>query len=273
MAVTVRAMTREDIAGGLRLSRASGWNQLEEDWRLAIDPPSEGWVAERDGAIIGTSVLVRYGSLAWVAMMLVDPAERRTGLGSRLLAEALAGTGNAQCVGLDATPAGEPLYRRAGFADAYMLVRAKITVDATRFESTRKARLMSAGDLESACRMDCESIGADRGRLLESLFRRAPECAWIVPGRGFCLGRPGFRYHQLGPVVAEDHSTARDLVSSCLAGLGGRTFAIDVPRADDTWLAWLRDAGFIEERPFLRMFLRGDLPARRLYGICGPEFA
>jgi len=266
-------MTREDIPGGLRLSRAAGWNQLEEDWRLAIDAPSESWVAERDGVIIGTSALVRYGSLAWVAMMLVDPAERRTGLGTRLLAEALAASGGDACVGLDATPAGEPLYRRAGFLDGHTLVRAKITVDATRFEGTGQARPMQTADLEAACRMDCESIGADRRRLLESLLERAPECAWIVPGRGFCLGRPGFRYHQLGPVVAEDRDTARELVASCLARLGGRTFAIDVPQADDALLAWLRDVGFIEERPFLRMFLRGGLPARHLYAICGPEFA
>ena len=266
-------MTREDIPGGLRLSRAAGWNQLEEDWRLAIDAPSKSWVAERNGAIIGTSALVRYGSLAWVAMMLVDPAERRTGLGTRLLAEALAASSGADCVGLDATPAGEPLYRRAGFTDGYTLMRAKITVDAARLDGTGKARPMQAADLEAACRMDHESIGADRGRLLGSLFERAPECAWIVPGRGFCFGRPGSRYRQLGPIVAEDQGTARDLLASCLARLAGRTFAIDVPRADDAWLAWLGDVGFIEERPFLRMFLRGGLPARRLYAICGPEFA
>ena len=38
----LRAMTMEDIPGGLRLCRAGGWNQLEEDWRLFIDSPGSG---------------------------------------------------------------------------------------------------------------------------------------------------------------------------------------------------------------------------------------
>ena len=38
--LVLREMTMEDIAGGLRLCHASGWNQLEEDWRLFMDSPA-----------------------------------------------------------------------------------------------------------------------------------------------------------------------------------------------------------------------------------------
>jgi hypothetical protein len=130
------------------------------------------------------------------------------------------------------------------------------------------------------CGRDREVFGADRGRLLGTLFDRAPECAWVARDAsgvtGYTFGRPGHLYHQLGPAVAADSATARDMVTRCLSRLGGTAFAIDVPLLDAEWLDFLKSAGFVEERRFLRMFLRGHvhpgIPARQ-YAICGPEFA
>jgi hypothetical protein len=214
-------------------------------------------------------------------MMLVDPAERGAGLGAQLLAGALAALGDAPCVGLDATPLGEPLYRRFGFVGDYSLARTKATVDGLRFpDAAGAARRMLASDLEAVFRRDREVFGADRGRLLASLFERAPECAWIVPDaaevKGYSFGRPGHLYSQLGPVVATDAGTARELVIRCLSQLGGRVFAVDVPLLDAEWLEFLKSVGFVEERRFLRMFVRGDVHpgiAAQQYAICGPEFA
>jgi hypothetical protein len=233
------------------------------------------------GNVLGTAAYMRYDALAWIAMMLVDPAERRAGLGAQLLTEALAALANASCVGLDATPAGEPLYRRFGFVRDYSLVRTKATVDGARFPlPAGSARRMLQSDLAAVCRRDREVFGADRGRLLAAWFLRAPECAWMVDDaagvKGYTFGRPGYRYHQLGPVVAADAATAQDMVIRCLSPLGGRVFAIDVPLLDGEWLDFLKSAGFVEERRFVRMFLRGHvhpgIPARQ-YAICGPEFA
>src|ERR1022692_4819784 len=145
----LRAMTMEDIPGGLRLCRASGWNQLEEDWRLFIDSPGSGGllIAGTDN-VLGTAAYMRYDALAWVAMMLVDPAERGAGLGGRLLAAALEALADAPCVGLDATPAGEALYRRSGFVEDYRLVRIKATIDGARFPvPAGPARRMLQSDL------------------------------------------------------------------------------------------------------------------------------
>jgi hypothetical protein len=214
-------------------------------------------------------------------MMLVDPGERGAGLGAQLLAGALAALGNAPCVGLDATPLGEPLYRRFEFVGDYSLARTKATIDGSRFAgSVGTARRMLMSDLEAVCRLDRDVFGADRGRLLAALFERAPECAWIVADaaevKGYSFGRPGHLYSQLGPVVAKDSGTTREVVTGCLSQLGGRVFAIDVPLLDAGWLEFLKSAGFVEERRFLRMFVRGHvhpgIPARQ-YAICGPEFA
>jgi len=163
---------------------------------------------------------------------------------------------------------------------------------------------MQATDQAEVFERDREVFGADRSRLLAELLRRAPERAWVVRDeaglQGYCFGRPGRLYSQLGPVVACDATVARDLAAACLSpqettisessdrlNAGGnqgwpphesepRSFAIDVNLYDAEWVEFLKSVGFVAERPFTRMFLRGHahpgIPARQ-YAICGPEFA
>lgn len=281
MTVTIRRMGVEDIPSGLRLCRLSGWNQLEEDWRAFLDSPGGGGrVAERSGEAIGTVAFLRYGEcFSWLSMMLVDPAARGGGVGTRLMEAALEALEGAACVRLDATPLGEPLYRRFGFQGEYELVRAKATVSPGGFGAApADARPMESQELAEVLARDREVFGADRSGVLRLLYRRAPEMAWAVRRggalRGYCFGRPGHLYRQLGPVVAEDAAAARDLVAGCLAGRRGETVAIDVPRAAAEWVAWLTAAGFRVERPFLRMW-RGERRGgadERVFAIAGPEF-
>src|SRR3954447_22763141 len=106
-------MTVADIATGVRLKGQAGWNQLESDWRRLLDLQPDGcFVAEIDGAAVGTVTTCRFGPVAWVAMMLVGEAFRGRGIGRDLMLRALAeldGQG-VRSVRLDATPLGRPLY-------------------------------------------------------------------------------------------------------------------------------------------------------------------
>jgi GNAT superfamily N-acetyltransferase len=290
-------MAAEDIAAGMRLCRASNWNQLEDDWRVFLNTSgSGGFLAGKAGnegedrRVVGTVTFLRYDSFAWIAMMLVDPQERGAGIGARLMAEALSALKDVDCVGLDATPMGEPLYRRFGFLNDFALVRTKAVVDAATVELARPqspstvVREMRREDLSDVLRRDREVFGADRGELLASLLARAPECAWIAKDGaavcGYTFGRPGWLYHQVGPVVAEDSATARALVARCLSELNGKRVAIDAPRLDGEWLNWLESIGFVVERPFVRMFRYSNAPhphahpgvPARQYAIAGPEF-
>jgi predicted N-acetyltransferase YhbS len=279
-------MGGDDIAAGMRLCVAAGWNQLEDDWKVFIESPGSGGVlAEREGRATGSAAFVRYGcesggTLAWIAMMLVDPAERGAGIGGQLLEAALANVKNAEYIGLDATPLGAPLYRRFGFMSHGAVVRMKATIAAARFSSTAgRARKMNASDLPEVLRRDRELFGADRGLLLKSLFERAPECAWLLTGdtgvRGYAFGRPGRLHYQLGPVVADDAGIAQELISRCFSEQDGRSFLIDAPSIDQAWLAWLTSSGFAEERSFERMYLHGHAHRglERQYAITGPEFS
>jgi GNAT superfamily N-acetyltransferase len=264
MADRIRRLTPEDIPAGLRLSRLANWNQLEEDWRYF----TRGYAFEKAGTVVGTVAYLPFGPFTWLSMMLVDPAERRSGIGFALMEAALADLPDV-CVRLDATPAGEPLYRQFGFVPEYPLCRARRTEIASGFSS---AQPMESSDLSAIFTRDREVFGADRSALLTSFHRRAPEFAWISSdGQSYCFGRPGYLYGQIGPVVAATEEAARDLVSGCTTHA---TVAIDIPREMPEWERWLESAGFVMERPFLRM-RRGEnpspgLPARQ-FAIAGPE--
>ena len=176
--------------------------------------------------------------------------------------------------GLDATPLGQSLYRKFGFVESYSLMRLVGRAFSLQPAISRlAARPVDTTDLPAIFAMDREVFGADRSRLLASLLARAPESAWTIDDRGYCFGRPGHLYYQLGPVVATDPEAARALVTHALAA---RPCTIDVPLRDPAWVDWLKSIGFVAERPFVRMFLRGHVhpgdPARQ-YAIAGPEFA
>src|SRR5947209_11987726 len=170
--MTIRPMRLADIPAGLDLCRLSRWNQLAEDWRCFLDSPSAaGLLAERDGAVLGTVTFLRFQpAFTWLSMMLVHPDARRSGIGTVLMQSAVEALAAEPCIRLDATPLGEPLYRRFGFTGEYQLLRAR----ANDKRSTATTALpLQAASLDEVLTRDREVFGADRGRLLASFYRRA----------------------------------------------------------------------------------------------------
>jgi Acetyltransferase (GNAT) domain len=217
-------------------------------------------------------------------MVLVDPHARGRGVGTRLLERGLSLVAEDVTARLDATPAGEVLYRQLGFVGEYRLARWYLDGGFTPQSALRVpaggVRPLQPDDWPSIREMDLIAFGASRLTLLERLARDAPEYAWVLERKrgslqGFLLGRHGHVREHLGPLITDDHDSARVLLESCLAANGGRSLFIDVPDARVEWTDALSRAGFAIERPFLRMY-RGQLTAAgnpsQIFAICGPEF-
>jgi GNAT superfamily N-acetyltransferase len=287
-------MRAQDIAAGMRLKALAGWNQTEEDWRFFLARGArahrarrEGcFVAVHDGVVIGTVTTTRYGPrLAWISMLLVDPAFRRQGIGTHLMQAAIDSVSDWPTIGLDATPAGRPLYERLGFRDEVGLVRTTVDclpVDCLPFlpGPPPGVRPVESTDFDSMGDLDRAALGADRLPLLRTLGKRAPEAAWLSIRKGhvtgFCLGRHGSRFRQLGPVVAETLDEALVLSRAGLAAWHGQPALVDVPTCQGAFLDGLRGLGFALQRPFTRM-TRGTRLSRpetagHTFATCGPEY-
>src|SRR6185503_8547742 len=179
-------MRSEDIPDGLRLCRASGWNQREEDWREMLRSNPGGFVAAVvDGRVVGTGGAVRYGAgLAWICMILVDPESRSQGLGTRIMEEVLRRLEGAPAVGLDATPGGRLVYVKLGFRDARALARFEARTRVAPPAPASPLRPLTAADLPEVLAWDREAFGADRGAVLRWAVAQAAEYAWCATAGG-----------------------------------------------------------------------------------------
>jgi predicted N-acetyltransferase YhbS len=277
---SIRKMTVDDVPAGLSLCRSARWNQTERDWRHFLAAAPEGaLVAEEDGSVIGTVAMLPYGPFAWISMVLVHPAARGRGVGTLLLERGLALVPEGVTARLDATPAGEVLYRKLGFAGEYGLERWFLDSGPVRPVPQPSARPLEPSDWPAVEEMDLRAFGAPRTGLLRRFAAEAPEYCWVLDGegglRGYLFGRHGHVREHLGPMVASDQGTARTLLESCLAGVPERAVFLDVPDDQQAFRMFLLAKGFVIERPFERMY-RGALRAPGLpsliYAIAGPEF-
>jgi GNAT superfamily N-acetyltransferase len=290
----IRPLAFEELDDALGLSTAVGWNQQLDDWRLLLRLAPEGaFAALIEGRIVGTAIGIDYGGFAWIAMMLVDPAYRRCGLGARLLEAAMDAVPANRPIRLDATPLGRPLYQRYGFEDEAALSRLVIdgsstgVVSAEALNGSRDVRPLTASDLAIVIERDRETFGGMREAILDWAFHGAAQYAHVVrSGDGlthYCLGRRGRLFDQIGPVVAGREDIAEALVSAALAAAGDRRVAVDAFDSNTIFAAALRRRGFSIERPLFRMCrpagpraCAADVPRRgplAEFAIFGPEFA
>ena len=224
--VSIREMTFSDIPAGVSLCRASHWNQTERDWQhFLVAAPRGALVAVENGSVIGTVATMPYGSFTWISMVLVNPAARGRGVGTLLLERGLSLVDDRVATRLDATPAGEPIYRGLGFVAEYRIARLFLprgSVFTDRGASRPSgARPLTRADWPALLDKDIHAFGASRASLLERLAADAPEYAWVVErdGRlnGYLLGRHGAVREHLGPLIADSDETAWQLLEACLA--------------------------------------------------------
>lgn len=280
MKVTCRKMTHADIALCLLLCRNNNWNQLSRDWELFLTlNPDNSRVATENGKIKGTVTTLCYQHLfCWIGMVLVDPVHQKKGIGRQLLNEALLILKNEETIKLDATPAGRELYLHLNFKDEYDLVRMQAIVDVVR-QSESDARPLKKSDLSLLSEADQLVFGANRNALLHWFWKASKDYAFIIEQNGkisgYCMGRRGYRFNQIGPVVADDIHCAKQLVAAALNNCNGQPVIIDTPLHDPDWIHWLQELGFTEQRKFTRMYKGANrypgIPHRQ-YAIAGPEY-
>lgn len=192
----------------------------------------------RRGAVIGSVTTIRYENVAWISMLLVDPAWRGRGVGRALLERALDALADVACVKLDATPEGRRLYRHYGFAEERRWWRMEASGAGTPDPEVRPAPVPHP----------------------------ALTHAWQLPGGDWAGARPGYLATQIGPVISESADLAARLIRHAMDA-GGRFF-LDVPEPVD----WAARLGFTPRRELWRMW-RGEFqPSPAAWAILGPEF-
>jgi GNAT superfamily N-acetyltransferase len=267
------------LAGCLELSGAANWNQNEADWRLMLGL-GRGWgLTLAQGTLAATTLVLPYGSFAWVSMVLVHPEHRRKGYATRLLRLALEHLEKeGQTPILDATTAGRAVYAQQGFRAAWgfgRFARARAALPPTAAASG--VRELGPEDWPAILALDRQAFGASRERVLRALAARLPAVALVAERdgnlEGFALGRDGREAAQLGPVVAREPSAARRIIAAALSRLQGPVY-LDLLEREIALRDWIELCGFALQRPFTRMVRGADhAPGDASLVVCpaGPE--
>lgn len=279
--ISIRNMTAADVPGGMRLKTQAGWNQVAADWeRMIALEPTGAFVAVEAGTVVGTTMTCTFGSIGWIAMVLVDEDYRRQGIGGRLVYHAVQYLDQIgiRTQRLDATPLGRPVYEAHGFVAEYELGRFVGTplgnlaeVDASQIETAH------AEQLEAISQLDEQFTGTPRRRMLERFFAEDPESlrVGIHSGKlqGYSCTRPGSFARQIGPIVARGPNAGLALLSDTCRRYSGEQLLFDVPLANTAALEFLQQQGVPQTRTLVRMHRGQGVvdQSEMMWGGSGPE--
>ncbi len=252
MDLILRPLTLSDIPAAMALKQAAGWNQTESDWRNLLSlAPESSFGIDCDGELRATTTAICYGrELAWVGMVLTDPAYRGRGLARRLMKHTLDYLRRERInwIKLDATNLGRPVYERLGFCDEGAIERW------VRKPGPVNAHASSTGPFVPDDALDREAFGADRSAMLRALGRIE---AASTAGAGFAMGRAGSAACYFGPCVARTRDAARNLLVWFLSGHSEESIYWDILAANRDAIELACEFGFERARELVRMSLAG----------------
>ncbi|SEO14900.1 Acetyltransferase (GNAT) domain-containing protein [Salinihabitans flavidus] len=264
----------DEAAACLPLSHEPGWNQTEADWTMMLKSGHALTVRDGDRRPRASAVALPMGDkIGWISMVLVTAALQRRGIAQRLVGDCI-DWHEARCLAphLDATPAGQPLYRRMGFQPLCGLMRLT-GVGGLRAEEIG-LRTAKTSDLDWILPLDQMVFGGDRSYVLNDLLARPGAVALVrADSSGFVLSRKGLTATQIGPLIAPDTDTALELLVAALGRIEGPVM-VDAFDDHPAIATLLKARGFREQRPFLRMARGLSAPLgdpARLFAAAGPE--
>jgi GNAT superfamily N-acetyltransferase len=255
--IHVRLMTAADLPFSLRLSEAAGWNQVAADWQRFLDLQPDGcFIAESEGAAVGTTTTCIFESVAWIAMVLVEESARGRGVGTALMRHALEfldGRGIAT-VRLDARPMGQPIYERLGFVEQYRIAHYEGMIShAPEVAGVEPAPIEW---WEALMELDERFTRTDRRRLLLRLFGdESHNVRFIHLGPrvgGYLTSRPGKRTIRLGPCITAA-SEGPLLLADAWHRCSGELVSLDVPLPNIAAKQWVESHGLTVQHTLTRM--------------------
>lgn len=258
--VTIKQMKESDIAYAKSLTDIEGWGHLEEDFErfLSLDPAG-CYVAWHDGERAGIVTSVSYCDRAFLGNLIVRKDRRGMGIGVKLMEEAMAHLDRRgiKTIELDGVFKAVQTYRLLGFKDKYLSLRFARLASEGSCDKTPNS-VECAQDVEEILSFDRQKTGIDRKEFLKDLLSGHADTTYVSRQRDICgyvvIRERATGVLHIGPMVAEDASTASDLVTVVCARHGDRDLTIGVPCIHTAAVSVIMKHGFLHRPPSLRMF-------------------
>ncbi|KAB0638058.1 GNAT family N-acetyltransferase [Burkholderia latens] len=235
-ALRYRRFTATDVPAAHALSMALRWPFRAEDWQFSAQT-STAFAAEENGVVIGTAMCWKYGAdRAAIGHVIVSSEHQGRGIG-RALMEILIDELGPRTTFLHATPAGQPLYEKLGFAVCGSLDQFQGNASrplAVALPDGERLRPGTRADLDCFVELDARASGLVRDTLLSALLERGESVVLERDGKavGFSVLRRFGRGWVIGPVVTPRTGGdvyAKALIAHWLSRRENEFVRIDVP--------------------------------------------
>ncbi|WP_457089593.1 GNAT family N-acetyltransferase [Microvirga sp. P5_D2] len=271
--LTIRVMTREDLARAVDWAAAEGWNPGLGDAECfhAADPTGflMGFTGEEPVAAIS---VVRYAdTFGFLGLYIVRLDRRGRGFGYRLWQAGMEHL-KGRVVGLDGVVAQQANYARSGFVLAHRNVRFGGTPQIDEPEDTR-LRPVGPALVADILSFDRPFFPASRETFLRCWLRpdAREAVAFVEDGavRGYGVMRACRSGFKIGPLFADSEDEADLLFQALAAKAKGAPVFLDLPEPNESAIRLATRYGLSPVFETARMY-RGQapiLPLSRTYGI------
>ncbi|QQE78713.1 GNAT family N-acetyltransferase [Alicyclobacillus sp. SO9] len=288
--LSLNELDARDIPQIVRLSERVGWDYDEAEVRTVMVSGKVYGHRNSSGEIVSSAAIVPYTNglsdvkLASLGLVIVHPAYRGLGLGTKVTLECMQGLPKTVPIMLIATPEGERLYQRLGFGHVGRVQ--KFLCDHVKYQQTFSSASTHyiiepyvPSDFAYVTNLDEAAFGARRDTFLSVRLRQA-KAAVVAKNSarkivGYALSIEGSVNLIVGPIVAPDSDTALHL-TAYLAHASNKRLRIDIPAEQTKFAAALQQSGFrLEAQPPIMALNQASLPNRRnshLFSIAAQVF-
>nr|WP_082852771.1 GNAT family N-acetyltransferase [Caballeronia fortuita] len=274
-------MTPRDVEVALDWAAIEGWNPGLDDARAFFAADPHGFfVGTWDGAPVGCISAVAYDdAFGFIGLYIVRPEWRGKGFGLRLWTAGTTYLG-ARNIGLDGVLAQQPNYRKSGFVLAYRNVRYR-GVASTDEDGADAITVTDARNIpfDLLLRYDTRMFACERAAFLRAWLSQPQAHARALAAfegdavSGLAVIRRCGTGHKIGPLFADDLSTARALYRALVSVLPGETVFLDVPESNPAAVALAVEHDMQSVFETARMYTRAapDVPLGNVFGVTSFE--
>ncbi|MCQ4080033.1 GNAT family N-acetyltransferase [Streptomyces sp. RB6PN25] len=255
-----------------------GWNPGHGDVACFHPTDPAGFFLGRlDTRPVSAVSIVTYSEhYAFLGYYLVHPDHRRRGLGPATWQAAMPHAGG-RTIGLDAVPAQQGTYQRAGFTAAHHALR---HCGRPRWSTSMASGIVpvTADVLNAVADYDRKCFPADRSGFLARWTTAADRVAYVrlrdADVVGYGVIRPALHSWRIGPLFADTPDDAEALFDSLTATLGSdEEVCIDIPEPHHAACSLATSRGLMPRSHTVRMYAGPVPPSRmeRTYGVTSLE--
>lgn len=274
----IRQATRKELDTAVKWAAAEGWNPGLHDASVFWKTDPKGFfVIEKDKLMIGSVSGVSYNDkFGFGGFFIIKKPYRNQGLGTKLADHFIKSLSSrldkGAPIGIDGVFNMQPTYAKWGFKFSHRNLRMESVAKRLDFNSQRVEKIVLS-DFDSILHLDEECFGFDRSVFLKDWLKMPDGLALKYTAgkspKGYGVVRKCHKGFKIGPLFADNYSTANELFKGLSNYAAGKMLYLDTPEINSAAIKLAKEYQMKECFGCARMYLgpAPKLPYHKIFGV------